>query len=927
MPVKVKGSTSGLIQPSPEQKPIIVHRGGHLQVVACAGSGKTEAMAQRVAHLLIEGAEPRSIVAFTFTERAAASMKARILLRVTEALGSESLDALGPLFVGTIHAYCFRLLHDHVPEYANHDVLDEHRHAGLLSREYRRLELEDVSPGGKWADIADFMRHVDAIENELIPTKALGDSVLGRAYERYLETLDRYHFLTYGQQISAAVHALERPEVFARVHGPLRHLIVDEYQDINPAQERLIQLLSQAPVALCVVGDDDQSIYQWRGSQVENILTFKRRYRADTYPLSTNRRSRPKIIKEANSFSLTIKPRLEKSMKPHREAAGPEVVPWTAEGPEDEAAKIGDSILKLVGQGYHFQDAGILLRSVRTSSPPFVAALQKRRIPFRCAGRTGLFLHPEPQLLGRTYAWLSDNDWKREKYSEGEPISRQDILDGYSELFNLGPTESRALGRRIDTWQKEAHDDQVRASLVGDYDLLLRALAVHRWDLSDPVLVSRMGSLARFSELLADFENVTRRARWVEEVGGRPTYRAGNNHGPWYYKRLFIYIQHYALDAYEAFAGEEEFEFDAVDVMTIHQAKGLEWPVVFVPCLVEQRFPPKSMGKEQDWLLPEPVFPEETRKRYEGGETDERRLFYVAMTRARDILYLSWFERIKNVRKISRFLKDVAGEELPKLAKLPAPPAPEGASLHAILRPTLTFSDLASYETCPFAYRLSSLMGFQPALVAELGYGRAVHHVLRQIAEHVRRNGRVPSKAQIDRILGEDFYLPFAHQEAFDRLSSAAHGLIERYVADYGEELERVWEIERPFELHLGPASVTGRADVILDYEEGLPRAMAIVDYKTAVDDSRDSIYAFQLAIYAAAGQAEGIDVRAAYLHDLHEGRRVTISTDADAILAARSRATELVEAIVEGNFTPRPERGKCSSCDTRFVCRHGRAR
>ncbi len=923
----VKVGAAEPVQPSAEQKPVIAHRGSHLQVVACAGSGKTEAMAQRVAHLLIEGADPRSIVAFTFTERAAASMKARILLRVTEALGPEYLDVLGPLYVGTIHAYCFRLLHDHVPEYANHDVLDEHRHAGLLSREYHRLELEEVSPGGHWADIADFMRHVDAIENELIPAKALGDSVLGRAYRRYLETLDRYHFLTYGQQISAAVHALERPEIFASVHGPLRHLIVDEYQDINPAQERLIQLLSQPPVALCVVGDDDQSIYQWRGSQVENILTFRRRYRAQTYPLSTNRRSRPKIIKTANSFSLTIKPRLEKSMKSHREAAGPEVLAWTASDPGDEAAKIGDAILKLVGQGYHFQDVGILLRSVRTSSPPFVAAFQQRRIPFRCAGRTGLFLHPEPQLLGKTYAWLSDNTWKGEKFAEGEPVSRQDLLNGYKASFDLGPTESRAFGRRMDIWYKEAHDDEVRASLVGDYDMLLRTLAVHRWDLSDAVLVSRMGSLARFSELLSDFENVSRRARWVEEEGRRPAYRAGNNRGPWYYKRLFVYIQHYALDMYEAFAGEQEFDFDAVDIMTIHQAKGLEWPVVFVPCLVEQRFPPKSMGQQQHWLLPERVFPEETRRRYEGGETDERRLFYVAMTRARDMLYLSSFERIKNLRKPSRFLTDVAGENAPKLAKLPTPPPPEGEAFQPTLRPTLTFSDLAAYETCPLAYRLGSLMGFQPALVPELGYGRAVHHVLRQIAEQVRRTGRVPSKAQIERILVDDFYLPFAHQEAFERLSSAAHSLVERYLNDYGEELERVWELERPFELHLGAASVTGRADVILDYEQALPKAMAIVDYKTAVDDSRDAIYAFQLAIYAAAGHAEGIDVRAAYLHDLHEGRRVTVSTDGGAIRAARSRATELVEAIVGGDFTPRPERSKCSGCDTRFVCRHGPGR
>ena len=179
--------------------------------------------------------------------------------------------------------------------------------------------MKGIENGGHWATIFDFQRQVDAIENELIPAHALKGTPIGDCYEGYCKMLDGYHFLTFGQQISAAVRALQDPEVFKRVHAPLRHLIVDEYQDINPAQERLIELLAKPPVVLCVVGDDDQSIYQWRGSQVENILTFKRRYHASSYPLSTNRRSRPEIIRVANKFAKTIEPRLEKTMKNHRE--------------------------------------------------------------------------------------------------------------------------------------------------------------------------------------------------------------------------------------------------------------------------------------------------------------------------------------------------------------------------------------------------------------------------------------------------------------------------------------------------------------------------------------------------------------------------------------------------------------------------------
>jgi DNA helicase II / ATP-dependent DNA helicase PcrA len=131
------------------------------------------------------------------------------------------------------------------------------------------------------------------------------------------------------------------------VHGKLQHLIVDEYQDVNPAQERLIKLLSRPPVQLCVVGDDDQAIYQWRGSTVENIQTFVKRYRAKALTLLTNYRSRPGIIEVANKFAETIEPerRRRKQMLPHRTVSQPAVQAWSAETPDDEAKVIADTIM------------------------------------------------------------------------------------------------------------------------------------------------------------------------------------------------------------------------------------------------------------------------------------------------------------------------------------------------------------------------------------------------------------------------------------------------------------------------------------------------------------------------------------------------------------------------------------------------------
>jgi DNA helicase II / ATP-dependent DNA helicase PcrA len=910
---------------SREQAKVVAYRGGNLQVVACAGSGKTEAVSQRVAALILEGTPPGGIVAFTFTERAAASLKFRILQRVADKLGEDALDALSPMFVGTIHSYGFRLLQDHVPEFADFELLDDHRLTGLLCREHKHLELTRLHDR-VFAAIAVFQRNLDAVENELIATESLADMPFGEIYARFCEMLRRYHFLTFGQMISAAVEALERPEVHAAVHGRLQHLIVDEYQDVNPAQERLIELLSRPPVQLCVVGDDDQAIYQWRGSTVENIQTFGKRYRAKALTLLTNYRSRPGIIAVANKFAETIEPkrRQRKQMLPHRTVSQPAVQAWSAETPDDEARVIADAIGGLRSRGYRFRDIAILLRSVTTSGAPIARALQDKGIPVRCGGRTGLFQQPEIQALWMMYAWLSGNRWRAEPGGEGQEIDIETLVERFTDAFNVRGAAVAKLTQHLQTWHGQANGDDA-ANLVRDYYSLLRLLGVQRWNLEDPLAASRMGTLARFSQILADFEHVRRRARWVDD-GASAAFRAGQDRGIWYYRHLFNYLQYYACNAYQDFEGEETFDLDAVNVLTVHQAKGLEWPVVFVPCLVKGRFPSAKTGQKEHWLLSEDVFSDACRERYAGTMDDERRLFYVAMTRAKEMLYLSRFRRQKNHAKPSPFLVEAAGDDPPPVSSVSLPPrsAPDKNGEPAKL--TLSFSDLAHYEHCPLAYRISGLLGFQPQLVPELGYGKAIHHALRRLADHVQSTGKTPTEKDVERILDAEFYLPYAHSYLYQQLRTEARKVIDRYLSKYRDDLFRVWETERPFELHLDQAIVTGRADVILDREGGEIGSLALVDYKTAADPRTDDIYAFQLAIYAAAGRGEGLNVRAAYVHDLKKSDRLTVSIAERKTQAAKRRANKLAKAISERRFEAQPDNQKCRGCDYRLVCQHGPA-
>ena len=908
-------------QLSESQQRVVDHRGSHLQVIACAGSGKTESVSRRVAALISEGVDPASIVAFTFTEKAAAELKARIVTRVRDRLGEEFLGRVGPMFVGTIHSYAFRILQDYVPQYGNYDVLDEHRHAGLLSREYWALGLKELGTRGQWKSIQLFIRNADVVGNELVDRDEIAGTPFGGCYAAYEQMLDRYHLLTFQQLISKAVEALEDPEIYRRVHDPLRYVLVDEYQDVNPAQERLISLLATAPVELCVVGDDDQAIYEWRGSDVGNILTFRDRYpQRERIDLATNRRSRPGIIGAANAVITQLDERLAKSMKSERDLAGPEVVSWAAPTEAAEAAEIANTVARLVESGNHFSDIGILYRSVRTSSAPLLDALDEGGIPYSCGGRTGLFLQPEPALFGEIFAWIADRQWKDKRFGPFRDPDIKAVAEGLSGLFPSSPGAD-VLVKFFRDWRALRLRGAHPVSLVGDFYKFLEFLRASDIDVDSPQGSARFGSLARFSNILADFEHVNRRSRWVEEGDGR-WWRTSRNRGKRYFEGLANYLVHYAHDAYEDFEGESADAVDAVSVMTVHQAKGLEWPIVFMPGLVKRRFPSSMSGRKQEWLLDNDVFPRAKKRRYEGSVEEERRLFYVALTRARDCVYLSRFEQKKQRFSPSPFLRGIKANPVSGPGDLPLPPPPATPTQYDPPELMLSFSDVALFTECGYRYRLAVLFGYQPELAVELGYGRAIHHVIRRVAETSRDNGTIPGESEVRELLDDELYLPYADIAGFQRMSQAVGRTVRRYVDEYTDDLKRVWAVERPFELQVPDGTVAGRADVILDEEDGRIGSLAIVDYKVATDSERDARYRRQLAIYASAGRSEGLKVAASYLHDLSDGTRTAVDISPPISQQEVAAVARSVSSIRRGDFPPNPSIDTCQRCDHRVVCR-----
>ena len=345
---------------TPSQHSAIQHSGHNLQLIACAGSGKTEVVAQRVVHLLdptnAGSLTPANIVAFTFTDKAADELKERIVTRTREVLGE--INGLAEMFVGTIHAFALDLLKTEVPQYLKYEVLNEVQQSLFVDRHSMQSGLTastDLNgrPLRRYVDTKHFISALSILrEAELVHSELAGCSVF-EGIDTYSDLLDRRSYLDYSSILQAAVDVITNDTtVRERLAERIKYVIVDEYQDVNPVQEAIVWSLHELGARICVVGDDDQTIYQWRGSDVENILTFPQRYTSvDQISLDENFRSSEGITNTVRSFIEKNKARLPKTMKSKGDQIyeSGDIVALSFDTPEEEARHIAETAQALRG--------------------------------------------------------------------------------------------------------------------------------------------------------------------------------------------------------------------------------------------------------------------------------------------------------------------------------------------------------------------------------------------------------------------------------------------------------------------------------------------------------------------------------------------------------------------------------------------------
>jgi DNA helicase-2/ATP-dependent DNA helicase PcrA len=881
---------------SAEQKVAVTSQEKYVRIVAAAGAGKTETLTRRVVFLLASGEQARSIVAFTFTERAAQEMKDRIYRRVEKILGPDPSKRLGEMYVGTIHSFAVRILQDRFG-YGNYDVLDEHQEMAFLLRHGWRLGL---GPNGKLPktnsysqNCSIFLRSVNVLNDELIDIDSLRERNPDFAdeFQKYEGMLDENRLITFGRMIRLCVEELNKGYTLL---DNIRHLIVDEYQDINKAQERLIEIIAQKASCM-VVGDPRQCIYQWRGSDPGCFDRFGQRLPAQTIEISANRRSMRPIINVANRVADHFEDdSLRTAMSCSRSGSGT-VHLLCHSTAADEASWIADQITVLKGQNIcNYGDIAVLLRSVSTSAPVMIKALKERQIPYLVGGRVGLFKRDEVQAIGRLFAWFGDMWWQEDPYNWNSKLEGERLVESALRLW------PNPIGKaKLSSFKKEILDGKFD-NFTEAFQQLLVILGILEWEIGDESLDAMMANLGRFSSLLTDFETSRRRR------GAKPDWKKD-------LESLVWFMNTYATEAYEEQMPEDVRGHSAVLVMTVHQAKGLEWPVVFLPSLTSRRFPSRNTGKAQKWYLSGRLF---DKKRYEGSINDERRLFYVALTRARDALCLSYFERIQNAQSPSPFVEELGLEKTePPVQPILSRLEPNLNGEEEII--SYTISELIEYIRCHYFYRLRNIWGYQSGLVAEIGFGRSLHHILRLLGE--RAKGGEDPTGLLPALVQSDFHLPFANKGTLASLRSKAENLLNRYLERHSNDVLTAEEIEARLEFPLTKlATVSGRVDVIIS-KEG---QRELRDYKTADDPRSSEEASVQLRLYALGLSEIGQPVAGASIANLVDNVLVPVSTTVEDLSQAKSIAESAIEGIFSQRFEGNPCQF-CESCDYAKICHY----
>ncbi len=920
------------------------HFEGPLLIVAGPGAGKTRVLVERVAYLVKnKKVDPSNILVITFTIKAAEELKARL----SRCIGPE----IRSMQISTIHSFCHEILKiysDYNELGATFDVLDEEMQLMFLRSNFYKLGINKLVKMSELPGVIQFFNECG--ENRIEPEKLAEEfskqdspnkdryMEYCKVYRKYLNLIDEERKIDFpGLQKNVLDLLKDNKEVLDDIRDRFKFVLIDEYQDTNPIQDEFFELISEPNQNICVVGDEDQSIYAFRGADPWNFIRFKEKYDSNCVTLDKNFRSTSNIIKLFNGFMKEYR-FYPKEIKTSRED-GNGIILLKSEDVHDEAKNVVNAIKELketrIIPDYGY--VALLFRSVRNHAPKIIEELKRQDIPFNVKGQ-GSFLNRSeiktvlymmsyvdpPNYGDRFKSWK--HWWNLSMFeTEFMNLSKRTInslnnLDKEFDLSNLldkeefikiGIQDEEDIEKllRLNQLKKEL-SNKVKSMLYTFYDIL-DISGYLKWLLEEGSESSKakIYNLAKLSSILNKFEYMNKKPKIKDLM--------------WY-----LYLLPRGMEYDEEIPDNPH----AVKIMTVHQAKGLEFPVVFVCSVIKNRFPGMKRKKRELVPIPQNLLLKNRKKdvinltegimhddldKHDEFEMEERRLFYVAMTRAQDILVISTANKI-NVKKVgySPYVKEI--EKIEKV--LNTCDLNEGCKLRNLSHDepiSLNYSSIDTYQTCPFRYLMSYDYGFEYPPFFMQNYGIILHNCLNKLHSSMKMNEEIKG-AKIKHIV-ERCWIQIHKNKKNDELEKRR---LERSLLDYyydtKEYIKEVISTEEPFSISKKNMEINGRTDLLIKNKED---EIELIDFKARDKKGIDLLEVeFQLKMYDYALKDKyHIDKLCAYT--FKDKAKTYFETNEKDLEKLDSKLENICEKITNEEFDPK-ENEFCPQCIFNFCCR-----
>lgn len=918
---------------------------GPLLIIAGPGSGKTLTLVRRTLNILISGfAKPSEIILCTFTEKAALELRDRVRRAASELNYEGDLSSLR---IRTIHGLSneFVELYRHrTPLGNNFEVLDELTQKLFLYDKFDEIVPEKRNEkyfgawASKWNTIELLLPYFDKITEELIDPKILRSSSdilvreLGESFEAYEKEMWESNKVDFAHLQKLFVQLLENEEIGHKVRSEVKYVMVDEYQDTNFIQERIVNLLSEATGNLCVVGDEDQSLYRFRGATVRNILEFEKLHKnCSKVSLDINYRSHKEIVTACNRFMenhdwTNAGPapfRFNKSISPNApegHSQYPSVISVWGKDSEDEAGRFADLVafLKKEDVIQDYSQVALLLYSVKEkNSRPFMDALEQRGIKSFCPRARAFFSNEEIQLIVGSLAIILD--WTGANRGENLFGALGELADYVDDCFST-LAKKYAIDHELFVKIRKLRD---QVANIKPGKTLDRRIADYLFQLMDVepfnklVLNENRGrNLAAFSQLTSIFQRYY--GYTVISEKNLPFLRS------YFFSSYLRFLYDGGINEYED--PNQPFPKDHVQIMTIHQSKGLEFPVVAVGSLGSNINTQKKVDQTLSPFYSRALFEPETRI----TGFDRMRLHYVAFSRAEKLLVLTHsgmdqpkdhfapiWDGLPQWPNVEQDL--IAAEEWSHQERIPA-------------KKSYSFTgDLKVYETCPRQYQMFKHLEFAPSRTVMLFFGLLVHQTIEDI--HNRQldgEGALINRTWIEERFEFNYrYLLLRETRQIGaEQKQAALKQVLNYWKNNTEEISHVIETEVDVTLEKEGYILNGAIDLV----RGDDGTLEVLDFKSQPRPAADSkvigTYYMQLCIYAHILEKRSgrrPDRLVIYWTAEEDKSRAVMAFayDPKDVDDAVSHFSEVVREIQAQNFhvSDPPDRKVCDECDFRTLC------